>query len=1001
MHMALRFALLPAVLGGALVIVAGCRARQPFYFGEDGDLSHYVDKATTIAYPDAETYSLDDVNGATEPLTLENPDPDEIWEMTLQEAVHIALANSKVIRQLPAPGMSPRVLSNPSMAATVYDPALQETSNGGLRPIGVEAALADFDATFDALVRWDKRDTPQNVAEAIAFFRPDTFLQELGSFQAQLRKTTATGGSWYLRHNVGYDWSNTPSAALRFPSAWDVSLEAEFSQPLLQGAGVGFTRIFGPRPTSVVGSVAPLAANRAPEQYRGVMIARINADITLADFEAQVRNLLRDVESGYWDLYVAYRNLAATTEGRDKALETWRKVRVELEVGAGKAIDEAQARNQYFVFRAAVEESLTALYSAERRLRYVIGLAPTDGRLIRPAEEPTTAEILCDWQNVRTEALVRSVDLRKQKWQIKRRELELIAARNLLLPELNAGGVYRWVGLGDELIDPDNRISNAYGDMTHGDHQQWSLGLNLSVPLGFRKAMAGVRNAELALARERAVLQDQELALMLDLSEALARMDRHHHLAQTRFNQLVAAQTELAAWEAREQEGLPIRDAALDRKLEAQRRVTEADVTYHTALADYNKAVAEMHYHKGSLLEYDGVYLAEGPWPAKAYFDALRRARARDAGLYLDYGLNRPGTVSRGEHAQRFDTHASEALRAPNDGEDVPPEAIPAPQPEPLPLEGAGLPGDAVGASRWRDHGDDRQREAGLDPRAPDAGADPQRSAEPVSHRLPPVAPSQPTTSARPREEGEHPSTNRLPLRSGERNVATRGTSRTAPGGVRLAAFNEPMDPSETPRTSPGERELGGPADITFKDPLLPFDVRRTNGEEALGTGAPTALPDPCEDVELRPIGQITHQISAEGEVFPKECPMVKRPLPSRLKQGWQPITFTWKASALCHRPLYFEEANLERYGYLWCDGRCYGIPAGLVQPVLSGAHFFLTVPVLPYKMGLYPPNECVYTLGYYRPGSCAPYILDPLPLSVRAALMEGAVWTGMPILIP
>ena len=71
------------------------------------------------------------------------------------------------------------------------------------------------------------------------------------------------------------------------------------------------------------------------------------------------------------------------------------------------------------------------------------------------------------------------------------------------------------------------------------------------------------------------------------------------------------------------------------------------------------------------------------------------------------------------------------------------------------------------------------------------------------------------------------------------------------------------------------------------------------------------------------------------------------------------------------------------------------------MQPVISGAHFFVTVPVLPYKMGLYPPEECIYTLGYYRPGSCAPYLLDPIPLSIRAGLAEAGVWTGMVFLVP
>lgn len=106
----------------------------------------------------------------------------------------------------------------------------------------------------------------------------------------------------------------------------------------------------------------------------------------------------------------------------------------------------------------------------------------------------------------------------------------------------------------------------------------------------------------------------------------------------------------------------------------------------------------------------------------------------------------------------------------------------------------------------------------------------------------------------------------------------------------------------------------------------------------------------------------------------------------------WDPVTFTWKASALCHKPMHFEEVQLERYGHT---------TGPLFQPVLSGAHFFLNVAVVPYKMGINPPNECQYALGYYRPGSCAPWLLPPVPLSVRGGLMEAGAITGLIFLFP
>jgi hypothetical protein len=98
--------------------------------------------------------------------------------------------------------------------------------------------------------------------------------------------------------------------------------------------------------------------------------------------------------------------------------------------------------------------------------------------------------------------------------------------------------------------------------------------------------------------------------------------------------------------------------------------------------------------------------------------------------------------------------------------------------------------------------------------------------------------------------------------------------------------------------------------------------------------------------------------------------------------RNWQPTTFAWKASALCHKPLYFEEEQLERYGH----------SAGpLGQPVLSAAQFVLNVAFAPYHMGVHPPNECMYALGYYRPGSCAPWLVQAFPLSLRGAMAQVA----------
>lgn len=113
--------------------------------------------------------------------------------------------------------------------------------------------------------------------------------------------------------------------------------------------------------------------------------------------------------------------------------------------------------------------------------------------------------------------------------------------------------------------------------------------------------------------------------------------------------------------------------------------------------------------------------------------------------------------------------------------------------------------------------------------------------------------------------------------------------------------------------------------------------------------------------------------------------------------QGFAPrffvdSTFTWKASGACNKPLYFEDVSLERYGHEW---------GPVVQPVVSTVRFFGDLAVLPYKMGIHPPNECQHPLGYYRPGSCAPWSIKPVPLSLRGAVTQAAFVTGTVFTLP
>ena len=125
------------------------------------------------------------------------------------------------------------------------------------------------------------------------------------------------------------------------------------------------------------------------------------------------------------------------------------------------------------------------------------------------------------------------------------------------------------------------------------------------------------------------------------------------------------------------------------------------------------------------------------------------------------------------------------------------------------------------------------------------------------------------------------------------------------------------------------------------------------------------------------------------GDDYPHECRLEGETFEPR---RFATTTFTWKAAGYCHKPLYFEHWNLERYGH------SHGFAA---DSFLSAAHFFARIPALPYQMGVELPWECVYPLGYYRPGSCAPWTVPAVPVSLRGLAVGAATATGLVFLLP
>ncbi|MEX0824736.1 MAG: hypothetical protein WD119_01140 [Pirellulaceae bacterium] len=139
-------------------------------------------------------------------------------------------------------------------------------------------------------------------------------------------------------------------------------------------------------------------------------------------------------------------------------------------------------------------------------------------------------------------------------------------------------------------------------------------------------------------------------------------------------------------------------------------------------------------------------------------------------------------------------------------------------------------------------------------------------------------------------------------------------------------------------------------------------------------------LPDltaPTTSLEKVGSGSVPAAMKEEG-------PAAIRPIPEGPdREGmWGLTTYNWHAPNTFSNPRYFEDAMLERHGHERFP---------VLQPAVSGFRFFSTVPMLPYLMTVRPPCDTEYTLGFYRPGSRAPGLLQRPPYERKAVLVEAA----------
>jgi outer membrane protein TolC len=554
----------------------------------------------TIDYRDPSQLPPSRIPANAPPRTVTDPRPGtEEWQLSLDEAIRIALENAKVIRVLAG-------TTAVSSGQTIYDAAITNTT--------IDQAQATFDPAVKWNNTWNRTNTPTasfdptNLQQSFITSTPtDTYVTDFG-----LTKTNVLGGQWSL------DATATNTRIASSNSLFNSSFTGgQFTGG--QFAGGGFP--LNPQDTSAVtlGYTQPLLqgagfqVNMAP-----IVIARLNTETSFFQYKDSTEELVRSVIAAYWNLVQSRIVVWAGNIQVEQSGEAFHRAEAQLKTGLAALSDVAQARVTFTQFKAALVADEANVLTQEGALRNLLGLAPNDDRKIVPTSAPTSRRLKCDWDALIHLAEQRRPDIVELKIITQADQQRLIQAVDQTLPKLNAVASYTFDGLSGTMPNGEDLSTSA------GQYTNWTVGVNFSVPLGLRQGRAQVRQQKLIIARDRANEEQGVHAAIHQLAATVRDLDSAYdqYLAYKEARDAATANLR-TQFDLFNQGGL--KSVIYLNVLQALNDWGNAVSSEAQQLLNYNIALATLERQAGTILETHGLVFVEERFRAAGPLRGLDR----------------------------------------------------------------------------------------------------------------------------------------------------------------------------------------------------------------------------------------------------------------------------------------------------------------------------------------------------------------------------------------
>jgi outer membrane protein TolC len=386
---------------------------------------------------------------------------------------------------------------NVDLAAVRFDPQIGDTR--------VAAAAGAFKPSLTTSVQQNNQLQPPSSFLIPTPTRTDVTTSSAGMTQ----RTPWFGTSYSLSWNAAQ--TNSNSFLNSFNPLLQSGLSFTVSQPLLRDLSVDASR-------------------------QQLATSRVNRDIAGARLRETLVRTTADVKAAYWNLASAHANVEARRSALVLAEELVRVNKAKVDVGQSPPLDLVSAQAEVASDQEQLIIAETAVKQDEDQLRLLI-FDPTQRDVWRVALElvdsPPVGMAPLDLEAAVTNALSERADLTRARKDIENAQTAVKFANNQKLPDVRLNASYQASGLGGTQVlrtgdfpgtivgpgaitDFGSVVSQLFGR----DYPTWSVGVNVSYPLGESAEQANAARAALERAQAGERLKGDEGRVIQQVRDA-------------------------------------------------------------------------------------------------------------------------------------------------------------------------------------------------------------------------------------------------------------------------------------------------------------------------------------------------------------------------------------------------------------------------------------------------------------------------------------------------